>query len=115
MKSINESLAKNVLRLGNECRALAEENKRLKSLCDNLGMGGKHTITAIEADNARLKEENERLTEAWVDKKMQEDRDALLQQVERMTKAVMHSPAAQLKLKELEGKTTYDEINPDNQ
>jgi hypothetical protein len=24
----------------------------------------------------------------------------------------MHSPAAQLKLKELEGKTTYEEINP---
>ena len=35
-------------------------------------------------------------------------------EVERLTKAVMHSPAAQLKLKELEGKTTFDEINPDN-
>ncbi len=35
----------------------------------------------------RLKAEVERLTEAWVDKKMQEDRDALLQQVERLTKA----------------------------
>jgi len=33
-------------------------------------------------------------------------------EVERLTKAVMHSPAAQLKLKELEGKTTYEEINP---
>ena len=33
-------------------------------------------------------------------------------EVERLTKAVMHSPAAQLKLKELEGKTTFDEINP---
>ncbi len=32
-------------------------------------------------------------------------------EVERLTKAVMHSPAAQLKLKELEGKTTYEEIN----
>ncbi len=38
-------------------------------------------------ENARLKAEVERLTEAWVDKKMQEDRDALLQQVERLTKA----------------------------
>jgi hypothetical protein len=38
-------------------------------------------------DYARLKAEVERLTEAWVDKKMQEDRDALLQQVERLTKA----------------------------
>ena len=36
-------------------------------------------------------------------------------EVERLTKAVMHSPTAQLKLKELEGKTTFDEINPDNQ
>jgi len=36
-------------------------------------------------------------------------------EVGRLTKAVMHSPAAQLKLKELEGKTTYEEINPDNQ
>ena len=32
--------------------------------------------------------------------------------VARLRKAVMHSPAAQLKLKELEGKTTYEEINP---
>ena len=38
-------------------------------------------------DYARLKAEVERLTEAWVDKKMQEDRDALLKQVERLTKA----------------------------
>lgn len=33
-------------------------------------------------------------------------------EVERLTKAVMHSPAAQLKLKELEGKTTFEDINP---
>jgi hypothetical protein len=37
-------------------------------------------------DYARIKAEVEMLTEAWVDKKMQEDRDALLQQVERLTK-----------------------------
>ena len=49
-------------------------------------------IGELNAENARLKAE-----------------------VERLTKAVMHSPAAQLKLKELEGKTTFDEINPDNQ
>jgi hypothetical protein len=42
----------------------------------------------VENENARLKAEVERLTEAWVDKKMQEDRDALLQQVERLTKAI---------------------------
>jgi hypothetical protein len=49
-------------------------------------------VGELKAENARLKAE-----------------------VERLTKAVMHSPAAQLKLKELEGKTTFDEINPDNQ
>ena len=59
--TIIQSLSKNVLNLGNECRALAEENKRLKSLCDCLGMGGKHTITELEAENARLKTEVEHL------------------------------------------------------
>ena len=66
--SLIQSLSKNVLNLGNECRALSEENarlkadvERLKSLCDNLGMGGKHTITAIMEENARLKAEVERL------------------------------------------------------
>jgi hypothetical protein len=44
-----------------------------------------------------------------------EDIRQLQAQVERLTKAVMHSPAAQLKLKELEGKTTFEEINSDNQ
>jgi hypothetical protein len=38
-------------------------------------------------DYARLNAEIERIKEAWVDKKMQEDRDALLQQIERLTKA----------------------------
>jgi Rad3-related DNA helicase len=41
----------------------------------------------LYVDYARLKAEVERLTEAWVDKKMQEDRDALLEQVERLTEA----------------------------
>jgi hypothetical protein len=45
------------------------------------------TIEELKAENVRLKADVERLTEAWVDKKMQEDRDALLQQVERLTKA----------------------------
>ena len=40
-----------------------------------------------EQENTRLKAEVESLKEAWVDKKMQEDRDALLQQVERLRKA----------------------------
>jgi hypothetical protein len=44
--------------------------------------------------------------------KQKEEIERLKAEVERLTKAVMHSPAAQLKLKELEGKTTYEEINP---
>jgi hypothetical protein len=47
-------------------------------------------------------------------KKQKEEIERLKAEVERLTKAVMHSPAAQLKLKELEGKTTFDEINPKN-
>lgn len=47
-------------------------------------------------------------------KKQKEEIDSLKAEVERLRKAVMHSPAAQLKLKELEGKTTYEEINPDS-
>jgi hypothetical protein len=47
----------------------------------------RNIINELEAEVARLKAEVERLNEAWVDKKMQEDRDALLQQVERLTKA----------------------------
>ena len=41
----------------------------------------------LENQIADLKAENERLKEAWVDKKMQEDRDFLLQQVDRLRKA----------------------------
>jgi hypothetical protein len=61
----------------------------------DIAMGGKppekfvpyEEYKKLETENARLKTEVEGLTEAWVDKKMQEDRDALLQQVERLTKA----------------------------
>jgi hypothetical protein len=66
----------------------------------------------LKAEVERLKEGNECLDQMH-EKEMA--RSAFLcEQVERLTKAVMHSPAAQLKLKELEGKTTYEEINPDN-
>jgi SMC interacting uncharacterized protein involved in chromosome segregation len=57
-----------------------------------------------------LREEVEQLTVArnyFIHKMMQK-----IKEVDRLTKAVMHSPAAQIKLKELEGKTTYEEINP---
>jgi hypothetical protein len=74
----------------------------------------------LEAENARLKAEVERLTKqnALATPRhliASQDIKTLREHVERLTKAVMHSPAAQLKLKELEGKTTFDEINPDNQ
>jgi hypothetical protein len=69
VESANESLIKEKDELRSvaednkrECEATRIENARLKSLCDNLGMGGKHTITEIEAENARLKAEVERLT-----------------------------------------------------
>ena len=42
---------------------------------------------SMAEENARLQAELERLKEAWIDRKMHEDRDALLQQVERLTKA----------------------------
>jgi len=77
-----------------------------------------HLVRAnlLEAENTRLKDEVERLKEGneCLDQMHEKEmaRSAFLcEQVERLTKAVMHSPAAQLKLKELEGKTTYEEIN----
>lgn len=77
-------------------------------------------VGELNKENARLKAEVERLKEGneCLDQMHEKEmaRSAFLcEQVERLTKAVMHSPAAQLKLKELEGKTTFDEINPDNQ
>ena len=67
-------------------------------------------VGELNKENARLKAEVERIREAAV--RMYGLYDEAEAQVERLTKAVMHSPAAQLKLKELEGKTTFDEINP---
>jgi hypothetical protein len=64
---------------------IVESHARLKSLCDNLGMGGKHTITAIEAENARLKAEVERLT-AFTTRTIIPNEE-LQAQVERLTKA----------------------------
>jgi hypothetical protein len=141
-EQINQNLAANVLRLGNEVRDLAEENARLKEKVKRMAMESLHDINHI----ADLKAEVERLTErlggvrlivteemydelntkyleqqhelqniALTARQILDEKIDLKEQVERLTKAVMHSPAAQLKLKELEGKTTFDEINPDNQ
>jgi regulator of replication initiation timing len=46
--SIIESLSKGVLNLGNECRALAEENKRLKE--ENEMLKGRVNYWKIEAE-----------------------------------------------------------------
>jgi predicted RNase H-like nuclease (RuvC/YqgF family) len=53
-----QSLAKSVLNLGNECRAWAEENARLKALTVEMDK----TINASQAECRRLKAEVERLT-----------------------------------------------------
>jgi hypothetical protein len=141
-EQINQNLAANVLRLGNEVRDLAEENARLKEKVKRMAMESLHDINHI----ADLKAEVERLTErlggvrlivteemydelntkyleqqhelqniALTARQILDEKIDLKEQVERLTKAVMHSPAAQLKLKELEGKTTFEEINSDNQ
>lgn len=47
----------------NENARLKAEVASLKSLCDNLGMGGKHTVTAIVEEYEKLKAEVERLKE----------------------------------------------------
>jgi hypothetical protein len=71
------------------------------------------SIEELKAENARLKTEVQHLM-VFCNCTLIPNKE-LQAQVERLTKAVMHSPAAQLKLKELEGKTTFEEINPDNQ
>jgi predicted RNase H-like nuclease (RuvC/YqgF family) len=70
----------------------------------------------LKAEVERLKAEPDALTAyLYADTLRRDDIKTLKAHIERLTKAVMHSPAAQLKLKELEGKNTYEEINPDNQ
>jgi predicted RNase H-like nuclease (RuvC/YqgF family) len=77
-------------------------------------------IGGLQQENARLKAEVEELKSQpdpltaylYADTLRRDDIKTLKAHIERLTKAVMHSPAAQLKLKELEGKTTFEEINP---
>lgn len=101
----------------------AKDVSKLKAEVDALKLGS--LLTAVDVlQFIKLKEENERLTEiirrevdGGVDLREEaqrtvEENHKLRAEVERLRKAVMHSPAAQLKLKELEGKTTYEEINP---
>jgi hypothetical protein len=72
-----------------------------------------NTHYVLYDDYSRLKAEVERSRDQYngiIDTQLAVI-DSLKAEVERLTKAVMHSPAAQLKLKELEGKTTFEEIN----
>jgi septal ring factor EnvC (AmiA/AmiB activator) len=103
-----------------EIAKLREENARLKAEVERLTLEnsqyeehhkyGQNVITSLREEVERLKEGNECLDQMH-EKEMA--RSAFLcEQVDRLTKAVMHSPAAQLKLKELEDKTTFEEINP---
>ena len=82
--------AVNALYQSNELMALKAELANLKAERDQLKADLEKSdgvVWTLSVENDRLKAEVERLTEAWVDKKMQEDRDALLAQVERLTKA----------------------------
>jgi hypothetical protein len=100
MKRIGELKAE-VTNLKSTADRFKAEVERLQSI---------HSIDSIGIE--QLKAEVERLT-AFTTRTIIPNEE-LQAQVERLTKAVMHSPAAQLKLKELEGKTTFEEINPDN-
>lgn len=96
--SINDSLAASVLRLGNECRELAKENARLKAEFERLtNENGNNSVMKeewyLKCMSARA--EVERIKEVWVDKKMQEDRDYLLKENERL-KNLSDSLMAQL-------------------
>ena len=70
LKSICESMAKNVLRLGNECRALAEENTRLKAEMEALMTSPTSRLLRAErAKNALLKTEVESIRQVAQDNK----------------------------------------------
>ena len=96
---------------GLECQAFTKAEAVLKFSEEDDGIWVKwEDYARLKAEVERLKEGNECLDQMH-EKEMA--RSAFLcEQVERLTKAVMHSPAAQLKLKELEGKTTFEDINP---
>lgn len=51
--NINESLAASVLRLGNECRALADENARLKAEVERLEGCVNYWKIEAECDHGR--------------------------------------------------------------
>lgn len=70
-------------------------------------------IERLKAEVEELKNQPDPLTAYLYAAELAKDEVKRLKaEVERLRKAVMHSPASQLKLKELECKTTYEEINP---
>ena len=98
-------------------RSVAEDNKRE---CEATRIENARLKAEVEELKFTLEEERQIMREDWAGLRCEKDRvqralEYAEAHIERLTKAVMHSPAAQLKLKELEGKTTFDEINPDNQ
>ena len=105
MRRVGE-LNKEVARLKAEVERLTKESDIFEKCCEHQ----KNRIERLKAEVEELKLENSQYEEHH--KYGQNVITSLREEVERLTKAVMHSPAAQLKLKELEGKTTFDEINP---
>jgi len=97
---------------------LKAENARLKAEVERLTerLGGVRLIVTEEMydelNTKYLEQQHELQNIALTARQILDEKIDLKEQVERLTKAVMHSPAAQLKLKELEGKNTYEEINP---
>jgi len=105
--------------MGGQCEEIARLKAEIERLTKQNALATpRHLIASQDIKTLReqideLKLENSQYEEHH--KYGQNVITSLREEVERLTKAVMHSPAAQLKLKELEGKTTFDEINPDNQ
>jgi hypothetical protein len=115
-------------RLDNNCdyldQKLDEEIEKSAMLCGQVErlterLGGVRLIVTEEMydelNTKYLEQQHELQNIALTARQILDEKIDLKEQVERLTKAVMHSPAAQLKLKELEGKTTFEEINSDNQ
>jgi hypothetical protein len=97
---------------------MTDELNRLKAEVERLAerLGGVRLIVTEEMydelNTKYLEQQHELQNIALTARQILDEKIDLKEQVERLTKAVMHSPAAQLKLKELEGKTTFEEINP---
>lgn len=90
----NHGLRAEVAQLTSERDGLWESNEgnlkevsRLKAEVERLTQNTDKLCKHGDLEIARLKAEVESLKQAWVDKKMQQDRDTLLQQVERLRKA----------------------------